>query len=69
MDPEERMSQAERDPRQNQLPPQYDVTTFRKKHRLTAEKARDLLAEAGDDRSVADSLARINQSSKPRQVK
>ena len=63
------MSQAQRDPRQSQLPEQYDVTTFRKKHQLTAEQARDLLAQAGEDRSVADSLARIHLSSKPRPAK
>lgn len=63
------MPQTERDPRRNPLPPQYDVTTFRKRHKLTAEDARALLEQAGDDRSVADSLARIHTTSKAKKAK
>jgi len=60
------MAQPDKDSRQRPLPPQYDVPSFRKKHRLTTEDAQNLLDAAGEDRSVADSLARIHTTSKGR---
>lgn len=60
------MAQPDKDAPKRPLPPQYDVPSFRKKHRLSSEDAKNLLDAAGEDRSVADSLARIHTSSRGR---
>lgn len=60
------MAKPDKESRQRPLPPQYDVPSFRKKHRLSTEDAQSLLDAAGEDRSVADSLARIHTSSNGR---
>jgi hypothetical protein len=40
---------------------QYDLQRFRRKHRLTVAAATSILKDAGDDRQVADTLAKIEK--------
>jgi hypothetical protein len=49
---------------ERELDPQYDLKTFQRKFGLSEEEARAFLEIAGSDRQVAESLARIDLTSR-----
>jgi hypothetical protein len=45
---------------------QYELQRFRRKHRLTVAAAASILKDAGEERQVADALAKIEKGGRTR---